>query len=714
MRNLVLMRGIPGSGKSTWIEQNGWKPYTISSDDLRLMFSEPERRWNDGCPSISQKKDKMVWETLHLLVEERMKSGAFTVVDATNINLRGWKKLADKYGYKIWTKTLNTSLEECLRRDSFREPLKRVGEEVIKNMYYRFTLSQNTSVEELLEEVGSPNLLKLETWNGKGKIFVFGDVHGCYSPLQEFFQKNPYSEDNLYVFLGDYLDRGGENKEVLEFFLSVQNLSNFIFLEGNHSWEKLWAQGRESEIRSKEFFDKTLPQIKNISKEEIARFCSRWRLYYYLQVGGKKFFFTHAGFGYKPFQHILSVKDFTKGQSYEDEIDAAWDACAEENEIQVHGHRNLKDYPPNKFSKSINLCSKVEFGSDFPVMEISGDGSWKFSFFRNSTWNGRKNEREKFMKKEEVKSDLEKLRSSDKVREKDLENGISSFSFKRDVFFSGDWDDVSKVARGLFLDNTTGKVVARSYEKFFSYKERDKNSDEWLENNLRFPVTAYRKENGYLGILSCINGELHFFSKSTDKGPFAENFKRIFMEQFGGVANKVKSFLFARDASMVFEVIDPVQDPHIISYPKEELVLLDVIKNKMEMEKECYEFLEVIGNTFGMRVKEKEIFFYTWKQILASGILDEKNKSYITGEFCEGWVLEDLNGYQFKVKTPFYQTWKRRRAVKEKLLAGKELNQKDEEDPFTDVLKSLSKEELELSIIDLRERSKFTSSPMEF
>ena len=41
MRVLLLLRGSAGCGKSTWIEQNGLKPYTLSADDIRLLCQSP-------------------------------------------------------------------------------------------------------------------------------------------------------------------------------------------------------------------------------------------------------------------------------------------------------------------------------------------------------------------------------------------------------------------------------------------------------------------------------------------------------------------------------------------------------------------------------------------------------------------------------------------------------------------------------------------------
>ena len=41
MRILLLMRGVPGSGKSTFIKEQGLEPYTLSADPLRLLYASP-------------------------------------------------------------------------------------------------------------------------------------------------------------------------------------------------------------------------------------------------------------------------------------------------------------------------------------------------------------------------------------------------------------------------------------------------------------------------------------------------------------------------------------------------------------------------------------------------------------------------------------------------------------------------------------------------
>ena len=83
MRVLLLLRGSAGCGKSTWIEQNGLKPYTLSADDIRMMCSSPVLNV-DGKEEINQNNDTAVWSTLFKLLELRIQNGEFTVIDATN------------------------------------------------------------------------------------------------------------------------------------------------------------------------------------------------------------------------------------------------------------------------------------------------------------------------------------------------------------------------------------------------------------------------------------------------------------------------------------------------------------------------------------------------------------------------------------------------------------------------------------------------------
>lgn len=66
------------------------------------------------------------------------------------------------------------------------------------------------------------------------QIIAIGDIHGCAKTLKALWEKlEPYS-DRVHLFVGDYIDRGPDSKEVVDFLLRVKQERKTIFLRGNH------------------------------------------------------------------------------------------------------------------------------------------------------------------------------------------------------------------------------------------------------------------------------------------------------------------------------------------------------------------------------------------------------------------------------------------------------------------------------------------------
>jgi hypothetical protein len=70
--------------------------------------------------------------------------------------------------------------------------------------------------------------------NTKGRDFIIGDIHGCFDELQKLLSSVAFdhSVDRL-ISVGDLVDRGPKNIEVLKFFLQHYGKSVFA-VKGNH------------------------------------------------------------------------------------------------------------------------------------------------------------------------------------------------------------------------------------------------------------------------------------------------------------------------------------------------------------------------------------------------------------------------------------------------------------------------------------------------
>ena len=71
MRVMLLMRGAPGAGKTTYIKDHGLEQYALSADNIRLMCQSPVMTIS-GEYAISQENEKKVWELLFQMLEIRM------------------------------------------------------------------------------------------------------------------------------------------------------------------------------------------------------------------------------------------------------------------------------------------------------------------------------------------------------------------------------------------------------------------------------------------------------------------------------------------------------------------------------------------------------------------------------------------------------------------------------------------------------------------
>ena len=137
MKKILILRGLPASGKSTFAKQlldenlGAWK--RLNKDELRAMLDNSHH---------TAANEKFVERVRDMMLIEALKEGKHVIIDDTNLSDRPVeriKQVAQQYTQSsgiqvhIEIKEMNTPLEECLERDAVRE--KKVGSEVIMRMY---------------------------------------------------------------------------------------------------------------------------------------------------------------------------------------------------------------------------------------------------------------------------------------------------------------------------------------------------------------------------------------------------------------------------------------------------------------------------------------------------------------------------------------------------------------------------------------------------
>ena len=677
MRVLLLLRGSAGCGKSTWIEQNGLKPYALSPDELRLMCSSPFMD-EFGNEYINPSSDAYVWKLLFEILEKRMQNGDFTVIDATNSKtseMNKYKSLCEKYKYRIYCVDFtDIPIEETKRRNKLRSELKQVPDEDIEKMYSRFETQKIPSgITAIKPDELDKIWLKPIDLSQYKKIHHIGDIHGCYTALKEYFDQNGgIKDDEFYIFLGDYIDRGLENVETIQFLLSIYDKPNVMLLEGNYErWLYVWGNDRVSASKEFELVTKTQLENAGVDKKEIRKMYRRMVQCAYYTYRGRMFFVSHGGISKIPdCLTLLSTSTLIRGSGKYKDADTV-DQTFLDNSIgelyQIHGHRNVRNTPIQVNPKTFNLEGGVELGGNLRCLQVSDDEftpvEIRNTVFKPPTELIRYHNTDPSLSS--VGDLVVSLRKTKYVQEKNFGN-ISSFNFTSRAFYDQIWDNITTKARGLFIHLPKEKIVARAYNKFFNINEREETKMETLQHTMKFPVTAYVKENGFLGLVSYNpdDDSLFITSKSTPDGEFSGYMKDMFYKTFdeSGIAF-IKEYSKTHEVTFVFECVDMQNDPHIIEYPNSRLYLLDIIDNSLVFNKLDYTELVAVANKLGVRCKEFAAKIYTWEEFYdwyeAANDPDYK----FDGRRIEGFVVEDACGYMVKMKLAYYNFWKFMRSV---------------------------------------------------
>lgn len=139
MSELVITRGLPGSGKTTWAE--AWvleSPATrrrVNRDSLRRMI-------HVNAQDSKQDTENAITKTASDLVRAFLRMGLDVVVDDTNLRqrtARNWATLASITGAELVVKDFtDVPLETCAARNAARTGDARIPAHVIETMHAKY------------------------------------------------------------------------------------------------------------------------------------------------------------------------------------------------------------------------------------------------------------------------------------------------------------------------------------------------------------------------------------------------------------------------------------------------------------------------------------------------------------------------------------------------------------------------------------------------
>ncbi|MSR52169.1 MAG: serine/threonine protein phosphatase [Gemmataceae bacterium] len=81
------------------------------------------------------------------------------------------------------------------------------------------------------------------------RTLAIGDIHGCLTALDTLLGFVQPTNEDLLVFLGDYVDRGPDTKGVLDRLIELKKTGRAIFMRGNHEIMMLGAKEGSDDFR---------------------------------------------------------------------------------------------------------------------------------------------------------------------------------------------------------------------------------------------------------------------------------------------------------------------------------------------------------------------------------------------------------------------------------------------------------------------------------
>jgi len=208
---LVMLRGLPSSGKSTFaleLVSKGFK--RVNKDDLRSMIDNG--KW-------SKSRESLIKEIERTIAIDFLTMGENVVVDNTNFGYeKYWEDIANNYKIDFEVKFFDTPFLECIERDAKRGE-KSVGAKVIQRMYDQYLKPKLKGHNPTLEDCYIFDIDGcLALTDGKRSHYDFTNVSGDIPnrDIVKLVKKLYETTNNIYIVSGREDSCRKETEEWLE------------------------------------------------------------------------------------------------------------------------------------------------------------------------------------------------------------------------------------------------------------------------------------------------------------------------------------------------------------------------------------------------------------------------------------------------------------------------------------------------------------------
>lgn len=130
------------------------------------------------------------------------------------------------------------------------------------------------------------------------RTLAIADIHGGFRALQQVLERANVTENDMLIFLGDYVDGWSESSQIIQFLMELSKKQECIFIKGNHdAWCEDWLSlGNIPDVWLFNGGKNTVESYADYSLEDLHKhleFFQRMKNYH---IDDENRLFIHAGY----------------------------------------------------------------------------------------------------------------------------------------------------------------------------------------------------------------------------------------------------------------------------------------------------------------------------------------------------------------------------------------------------------------------------------